>query len=713
MKLSVRILSIVLCLSMLMGIYTLSASAAPASLTGSVKTDSAPIRVNGVDTGAILTQYHLQSGSKYSTAADGLVSVVELTLSDTLTMAVLNGGDYTWTKDTMGNNAVAYNSAHADGTVIAAINGDPWIVHHSDYDGDGKAATGKAVKQVTVSRGTMIIGGELWASHQINDENNLAREDNAERGTGASRGPVFGIKADGTAMIGQPSISVSIKNVTTDVNVSGDGINRLPAPNSIILYNQRCGTESFAYEDAYEIYLECSDSAFRLGKATTGTVVAVFASGDTAERPAITERTLVISARGSSIRRVTDKFKVGDSISVTPDVYVDGMNSAQKTEWAHVTEAMAGFFTLVQNGVQTGQPGNATHYPTCILGLKKDGTVVMVSTTATVDGTRNACQMKDLPALCRELDLYTAILMDGGGSTTMVTLEGTSYVRRSSAVDGKNSIRSVIHGMGVVYKGVDLDVTNNEAKGTAYLAGLGLEYPDDPDCDGADIKVEPSYAYGYLAQVETVNGETHQDLIGRRDPAYSSSWTAEEKAAAIQPAVVDGLELGEDGRIVLSGWAQVNGGQGKYYWSLDKLHWYECTDVTLSDAEQAVTDRASAEGNLRAPSAPKGRYTDLTVDLSSFDADRFTVYLAVSSSGNGEKLCHFLTVENVTFFVEETETESEAATETETEIVTEAPTEAPNEIETQAPKGGCGSVLGFSAAALLCAMAAAVVMKKE
>ena len=71
----------------------------------------------------VLTQYLLEKGSTYSPAADGLISVVELELSDKLTMAVLNGGAYTWTKDTMGNNAVAYNKTHSDGTVIAAING--------------------------------------------------------------------------------------------------------------------------------------------------------------------------------------------------------------------------------------------------------------------------------------------------------------------------------------------------------------------------------------------------------------------------------------------------------------------------------------------------------------------------------------------------------------------------------------------------------------
>ena len=298
MKSSVRILSLVLCIAMLLSLCVMGTVAAPAAVTGATKTDSAPIKIGDVDTGVTLTQMLLEKGSKYSKSADGLLNVVEINLSDKVTMAVLNGGDYNWSKATMGESVVKYNQTHADGTVLAAVNGDPWIVYHTDYDGDGVKASGPAVKHVSVSRGTMIIDGELWASHQINDENNLARNDNVERGTPASRGPVFGIKNDGTAIIGTPTIGINLLNTTSDKTVKADGINRLPAPNSVILYNQRCGTESFAFEDAYEIYLECEDAAFSLSKATGGKVVAIFESGDKATRPAITEKTVVISARG-------------------------------------------------------------------------------------------------------------------------------------------------------------------------------------------------------------------------------------------------------------------------------------------------------------------------------------------------------------------------------------------------------------------------------
>ena len=157
-------------------------------------------------------------------------------------------------------------------TLIAAMNGDPWIVYHTDYDGDGKTATGPAVKHVSVSRGLMIKNGEIWATEQISDENYLAKDDNAERGTGAANQPIFGVKKDGTAIIGSPYTAIEIQNTTQSKTLSAAGINRLPAPNSAILYNQRVGNESMAYEDAYEIYVECDSSAFGYGKTISGKV---------------------------------------------------------------------------------------------------------------------------------------------------------------------------------------------------------------------------------------------------------------------------------------------------------------------------------------------------------------------------------------------------------------------------------------------------------
>ncbi len=688
MKKQIRIMALLLCLATLLGVSTALTYAAPATIAGVDKTETQTIKVGGTDTGVTLTQMTLNQGSAYSKGTTGLVNVVEAKLSSKVTMKVLNGGAYTWSKATMGASTVAYNKTHDDSTVIAAVNGDPWIVYHTDYDGDGVKATGDSVKHVSVSRGVMIINGELWASHQIDDENNLALQDNVERGTPAARNPVFGIKNDGTVLIGTPYVAVKLQNTTTGTTQAAGGINRLPAPNSIILYNQRCGTESFAYADAYEIYVNCENAAFSLSENTVGTVTAIFESGDTSPRPAIDQNTVVISARGKSVSTLKDKYKVGDGVTVACAVTRDDSTGSQRKQWADVKEAIGSFFYLVEKGNSKGQPGNATNYPCSIIGIKKDGTVLMTTTTSVEDGTRQACQMQNLPAMCKELGYHTALLFDGGGSTEMVTLEGDNYVRRSATVDGANSVRAVISGIAVVYNGVNVEPGNQETKNTVTYPSLGItqEVPDDPTLpDGVDFVGAPSYSYRYYAAIETINGNKQTNLFGRRDPAYVSSWSTDQKKASIQPGTVSGVTVDANNRLILSGYAFVNGGQGVHYWSIDKENWYACTDGVLTDGDREIENIATTEGALNSSTVTDARFENLTADLSAYKGETVTVYFGITAKHDTSKMCHYLTVESIAVPTDETEAPTAAPTEPPTEAPTEVPTDPSTEEPTDVP----------------------------
>ncbi len=724
MKMSIRIASMFLCVSMLLGLGTALVSAEPGTVTGLGKSETQDIKIGALSTGVTLTQMTLTEGSKYSLGTTGLVNVVEVNLSNSVTMKVLNGGKYNWSTATMGTSVVAYNSTHDDSTVLAAVNGDPWLVYHTDYDGDGEKATGAAVKHVSVSRGMMVIEGELWASHQIDDENNLARTDNAERGTSAARGPVFAIKEDGTAMIGTPRISVKLQNTSKNTNQTAHGVNRLPAPNSIILYNQRCGTESFAYEDAYEIYVECSDSAFSLSEATTGKVTAIFASGDKATRPAITDKTVIISARGRAIDTIKDKYAVGDKVSVTCTVTSDSDAASQKADWANVKEAIGSFFYLLKNGNTAGQPTNSTNYPCSIIGLTKDGKVLMTSTTSTVDGTRSACQMKNLPAMCKELGYQTAILFDGGGSTTMVSLEGDNYVRRSSAVDGTNSVRGVISGIAVVYNGINKEPKNVETLGTVTYEALGLPKVEVPDLpEGVDFVGAPSYSYRYYVKIDAINGNQYDNLIGRRNPA---TWDAGDKSGSIDPAIVHNVELGQDKKLSLSGYAFVNGGQGDHYWSTDLENWHLCTDGTYSDGDSTMEGTATEGAAMNSTSVTNACFTNVSADLSEYAGQVITVYFGITAKADKSKICSYLSVNGVAVPADETETEPEPESDTDAASGTEAETTAAETtveaettvitdtafVETEAPAdGGCFGLIGVSG--MLLAAAAAVALRKR
>lgn len=758
MKRKNKVLSLVLAATLLLGAaaMTLTANAKVNPITGADVIHAENIKLNGQDTGVTLTQMTLTSGSKYSLSREGLVNVIDLNAAKNVTFKVLNGGTYNWSRATMGTSAVKYNETHTDSTVIAAVNGDPWIVYHTDYDGDGITATGPGVKHVSVSRGLQIIDGEIWATPQISDENNLAKTDNVERGTPASLGPVFAVLSDGSYMIGKPTVTIKLSNTTNNKSSMVQGINRLPAPNSTIIYNHRGGAESMAFEDAYELYIESSNTAFSFTGNVTGKITAIFESGNKNTRPAINENTIVVSARGNAINNIKGKYAVGDSVSFTCAVGSDSFNSTQKAKWATVTEAISGFFTLIENGRYTGQQGNKTNYPCSIVGLRADGTPLLVSTTPKTDGSRASCTMENLSRLCEELGLKTAILFDGGGSTTMVTLSGDNYVRRSAAVDGNNSVRGVINGLAIVYKGVDAAPGNLESYNTAFLPDPEGGYvPELPDPEDSALKTTPSYSYRYIANTAEINGQSYTDLLGMRDPAYDSSWTAEQKAASIQPAVLSDAIIAADNQVSISGWAFVNGGQGDLFWSLDGETWYPCANTTRSDATGELAQSAATQGNLTSAQAAKAVFANATADLSAHIGETVTLRFGVVPAGNTEKLLHFLTLENVTIPSGETEAPTEPESETEpveepTEPETE-PMETPTDAETQpieipaesdtqseetsevsdttdvtpdaggtdaetteqTAKGGCGASMALSSVALLVVMGGILLAKKR
>ncbi len=736
MKRNIKCLSLVMALSLVLGIFAMMLSVSAVDpITGADVIHAENIKLNGKDTGVTLTQMTLTSGSKYSLSREGLLNVIDVNDAVGVTFKVLNGGTYNWSRATMGNSALKYNETHTDSTVLAAVNGDPWIVYHTDYDGDGEAASGPAVKHVSVSRGLQIIDGEIWATAQINDENNLAKKDNVERGTPASLGPVFAVLPDGSYMIGKPSIGIKMTNTGSGSVVSAQGINRLPAPNSIIIYNQRGGDVSMAFEDAYEIYVNAADTAFSLSETVTGTVTHIFKSGDKTQRPAIDKNTIVISARGNSIKNIDGKYGVGDKIMFACSVNSDSMSSAQKAKWVTVTDAIAGFFTLIENGRYTGQQGNKTNYPCSIVGLRADGSPLLVSTTPKGDGSRASCTMENLSRLCEELGLKTAILFDGGGSTTMVTLSGDNYVRRSAAVDGANSVRGVINGLAIVYEGVDAAPGNLESYNTAFLPDPEGGYkPEEPNPEDSALKTTPSYSYRYIGKTESINGVAYADLMGLRDPEYTSSWSDAEKAASIKPAVVSDTVTAVDKKVKISGWVFVNGGQGDLFWSVDGETWYPCTNTVRSDASDEIAQNAATAGNLTSAAGAKAVFADATADLSIIDAETVTLRFGVVAAGNTEKLLHFLTLENVAVSEPEMPTEepTEAPTEEPTDAFTEAPvaTDAPTDVPTEAPvatpevtepdatvatpdQGGCASAMAISAMTLMALCGGALLLKKR
>lgn len=747
MKKLTRLASIGISALMIASTLSLSSIAATESVSGSSKVVTEQLKVNGKDTGATLTQAILDAGSVYTSGnTQGLLNIVEANPKDNnLSFEVLNGGTYTYNVGTMGNESVKYNANHKGETVIAAMNTDPWFLHHKDYTGDGKSDVGTdtPVKHVSAFRGVMIIDGELWATPQIADEGNMSC--GTEAATVATTQAAFAYLTNGNVFIGSPEFKMDIKNTTTNSgSYSAHGLNRLPAPNSTIIYNYRGGSESYAYSDAYEIYVRCDSAAsFKVGKELSGTVTHIFASGDTAERPAIDENTVVISSRGSQIRFIKNSYNVGDTISITPKVKNDIQNNANKGLWSQVESATGGFWTVCMNGVRKdNREGNTSQYPCPVVGIKADGTVVMITSTATADGTRSAITQGKIYDLVIELGCKDALMFDGGGSCQMVTLENGEYVRRSSASDGKNQVRSVVNGLALVYHGdAGTTVKNSETNGINFLDGTGLADTGSGEGQTTALEGDPAYGYAYAGTVESICGvgpdgtenTKYENVYGYRDPDYDAGWTTEQKLASRTPATVDGsnIKLIDDKILSISGWAFANGSQKRIVWSVDQKTWYDTENGSFSDAPNEVQKLVTNNKWIKVLSAEHAVFEGAEADLSEYAGQTVNIYFGVTP-GTDDRACHFLTIENVAVPEKKVETPSTGEEETSDDVTSEVTTEeitettAPestiaeseitsneNVTENKEESKGCGSSVAVSASLISIAALGIVISKKK
>ncbi len=651
MKTTRKILSLMLCTLMILTqlvVVSVVDVAAAEGVTGATQIVTEHIYLNGEDTGVTHTQMLLPQGSKYALYSDGALNVAEITKDGGAAFKVINHGTYNWGKSTVGDAAVAYNQANENSTVLAVVNACPWLMATTDYDGDHKTATGPSVKGGaggSMPMGFMMIDGEIYNTNWLTDENKMDNKYYTDMIVSGQA--CFYVLADGTYDIGAaPNLSIFALNTVNGKKAVVDGINRLPAPNSVIVYNKRCYSESLAYEDAYEVYLECAYTAFGVDDSVTGTVTHIFESGDTADRPDIGENTVVISARGKGISKLTNcGFKVGDKVSVS----VTNVSGSA----GNAVQIIGGFFTLVENGRITGQPTNQDQYPCSIVGIKEDGSAVLIGITSRYDKKYQGSRQMDLPSLCKELGCVDALLFDGGGSSTFITLEEGAYIRRNGCSDGQPRVLGNSLAIVYDYEGDDVNGTYDAATPMGLLDGeqndnrpVGYIEPPEVFDENADIPGYPKVDIPFAATVDWINGvgpdgtpiTPYTDLA-----SYLNGATGDVKAAT-----VDGKALTTDDHYLLtiSGWAQTKNGQSGYYWSVDGYSWYECVDGTITEATEEITATAMAVASLESLSAENGRFGKIAADLSAHEGQTVNLQFAVADKDG--KLISLLTVSELT-----------------------------------------------------------------
>lgn len=258
-----------------------------------------------------------------------------------------------------------------DNESIAAINGDFF---------SGKSTNGYTV-------GLSISEGKLLTSTYLGNE---------EKDEFAS----FILNEDNKAFIDYFKNVITLKSKKTSLEIKE--YNRLSTnyDTTPVIYTKDWGKKSIGSFD----YLEMTEILIKNNK------IKEIRTGE--EGIEIPENGYVVSCTGLTAEYIKSNFKVGDKVTLDISLGLD---------IEEVQTAISGGAVLVENGEIPAFSANITgSHPRTALGLSKDSKTLYL---ITVDGRQKSSigmTQTELAEFLIEQNIYTALNLDGGGSTTMV-----------------------------------------------------------------------------------------------------------------------------------------------------------------------------------------------------------------------------------------------------------------------------------------------------
>lgn len=232
----------------------------------------------------------------------------------------------------------------------------------------------------------------------------------------------IGFRADGTAVLGKPGVTVSADMGYQEYDANGyasqavrriAGINKARvSTGGIYLYTYEFNTKHTTGNTESGVDVVCSvlDGSLSIGGTMTLQVEQVLqADGATAIQPG----QIVLSVNNQSSSYYVDALAnetAGSIITLTL--------TAATEEWNDVVYAVGALYSLLENGAVT--PGLDTSMnPRTAIGQKADGTLLFYTIDGRQSGLSIGASLPQVAERLRELGCVTALCLDGGGSTTL------------------------------------------------------------------------------------------------------------------------------------------------------------------------------------------------------------------------------------------------------------------------------------------------------
>ncbi|GIN72526.1 hypothetical protein J14TS2_30010 [Bacillus sp. J14TS2] len=219
----------------------------------------------------------------------------------------------------------------------------------------------------------------------------------------------IGFKKDGTAIIGTPDLSITVK-----IN---DQVQQLPCPIALnkqlidyplVLYSNVFGEINVTVDNAVKVIVDTTNDVIQSGQSVRGRIQHIVEEANIT----LTEGQLLLAGRGR-VREWLQSIKAGDEVELA-FTFLD--------DWMNVQEAVGGNHLLIDKGMlmEGTIPSDTGLAPRTAVGIKEDGTVLLIVVDGRKPGYSVGVSLKELAELMLAYGVYSAVNLDGGGSSTML-----------------------------------------------------------------------------------------------------------------------------------------------------------------------------------------------------------------------------------------------------------------------------------------------------
>ena len=178
------------------------------------------------------------------------------------------------------------------------------------------------------------------------------------------------------------------------------------------------------------------------GTDITGKIVGIYPAYSS-NRPTmgVNSNYIIFTARGNRVSDISS-YNANDQINI--QVSVRDKSGRYTPEWQRAITGVGGHYAFVQNVQIQGTVKSGVN--TSFIGITKDGKVVMGSLGGRAGGSapRRGLSWNGFSQLATDLNLKEALAFDGGGSTTTVIREGSSYNVKSISSDGLRGLYQML-----------------------------------------------------------------------------------------------------------------------------------------------------------------------------------------------------------------------------------------------------------------------------